>query len=228
MLLTLPYLFKYSSVMDLGVSEFAHEKRLSRGRVLQLIHAGAINARKVGAQWVIDSSELNHEPKISRPFSPKMSLAFLELLSKQELSSPLDPSERSRLLKRYQSLREHKDPALLLRSWLKKRALVSSFKASQKDLQKIREDARIYLSGSSQKNSKIGDGNIIEAYVEKQDLPELVKKYLLVESDKPNVIFRQIEGPMRPELLPALLISDLSDNYGPRERNLVKDLIREL
>ncbi len=214
--------------MELGVSQYAKQMNISRGRVLQLIYAGDVQARKIAGRWIINQSELGRHPKISRPLSPRMANAFLEILSKQEISIKLDPSERSRLSKKIKELKEHDDPALLLSSWLKKRGDFVALSANKNDLEKIRKQSEILLSGVSAFGSELSDVDKIEGYISKKDFSKIVRKYLLVKSDNPNVFLRQIEVSVREELVPGLTLSDLSDKYGPRERILVKNLISNL
>ncbi|MBU3646412.1 MAG: helix-turn-helix domain-containing protein [Candidatus Nanopelagicaceae bacterium] len=214
--------------MSLSVSQLARAKRLSRGRVLQLIHSGELKAVKIGSQWVIDDSALDYESKSSRPFSPRMARAFIEMMANQPLSVELDPAEKRRLEIKLKSLKEKSDPSISLRSWLKHRAASYSFNASKSDLEKLRRSKDILLTGLSDESIGIGNHEGLQGYVVNKNIQELQKRYLLVNSTKPNVILRQLHGPLNMKLLPALNLSDLSDINGPREKNAVKQLVREL
>lgn len=214
--------------MSLSVSQFAGAKKISRGRVLQLIHGGELNAVKVGSQWVIDESALEYESRSSRPFSPRIARAFIEMMANQPLSVEMDPAEKWRLEVKLKSLKEKSDPSNSIRSWLKNRAAIYSFNASKSDLEKLRRSGEILPSGSSDESIGIGNHEVLQGYVVNKSIPELQKRYLLVKSAKPNVILRQLHGPMNMKLLPALNLSDLADINGPREKNAIKKLVREL
>src|ERR1019366_9375501 len=178
--------------MDLGINEFAASKGVSPRRVLQLIHKGDIKARKISNRWIISPIELAVSPKVSRPLSPKMSLAMLELLSGQEFSNRLDPAEIRRLNIRLAELKKHRDPASLLRSWIKFDYEPIELQARQSDLIKLRESSLVVPSGASHPLSGMSDGDQLEAYVQKKYLQEVKKKFLLVSSEEPNVILKVI------------------------------------
>ncbi len=214
--------------MSLSVSQFAKAKGLSRGRVLQLIHRGELSAAKVGNQWVLDDSALDYESKSSRPLSPRMARAFIEMVANQPLSVEIDPAERRRLEIKIKSLKDQSDPSISLRSWLKNRAVVYSFNASKSDLERLRNSRDIVLSGSSGELSQIQNREFLEGYLLSEDIEELAKNYLLVKSSKPNVILRKLNGSMNIKLSPALNLSDLADINGPREKSVVKQLVRSL
>ena len=223
--LTLLLSIGYLCVMEIGVSEFAAAKGISRSRVLKLIQREDIKARKIGGYWVINNSELNYLPNSSRPFSPKMAKAFLNLLSDIPIEDKLDPAELARLKKRIKILKNEDDPSLLLRSWLVNRAQKVKLNANAIDLPKLRESKRLVLSGISNAQSKISDASLIEGYIQESSLQELKKKYLLVESENPNVLLHVVQNPVQDPLPLGYLLADLADHYGARERNRVKELV---
>jgi excisionase family DNA binding protein len=214
--------------MYMSVAEFAQIKGLSRGRILHLIQSGDIEARKIGGRWLIDESQLTFAPKVSRALSPKMQRALLQRLANSPISDPLHGSERLRLEKKISELKEHHDPALLLRSWVKVDEEVIKLSASAKDLLKLQSAQEMVPAGSSDPASKIFDQNSFEAYVERKNLQEILKLYLLVKSESPNVILRVIDQPIDLNLLPVKLILNLSHKYGARERKIVKEMIDQI
>lgn len=210
------------------MSEFAAAKGISRSRALKLIQRGDIKARKVGGHWVINNSELRYRPNSSRPFSPRMARAFVNLLSDLPMEGKLDPAELIRLKNRIKILKNEDDPSLLLRSWLVNRAQKVELNASAVDLPKLRESKGLVLSGISNPRSEISDASLIEGYVQESSLQELRKKYLLVESERPNVLLHVVKSPV-PEPLPlGYLLADLADHDGARERNRVKVLVKTI
>lgn len=214
--------------MSIGVSEFARVKGISRSRVLQLIQQGEIRASKVGSQWVIDNSQLRYRGNLSRPLNPKMAKALLQVLSGEEVPADLDPSEKSRIRDRVVLIKNTDDPAQIIRSWLRNRAQKVELSANPEDLQKLRISKKIVLSGVSSSKSKISDSNFVEAYIEESFLKDFKKKYLLVDSDKPNVILHLVQELVKDPLPIGYLIADLSEHLGSREKERVKELVREL
>lgn len=214
--------------MNMSVSEFAQAKGLSRGRILHLIQSGDIEARKIGGRWLIDESQLTFVPKVSRALSPKMQSALLQRMANSPISDPLHGSERLRLEKKIYELKEHPYPALLLRSWIKNDEEVIKLSASTKDLIKLQSAPEMVPAGSSDPASKIFDQNNFEGYVERKNLQEILKLYLLVKSESPNVILRVIDQPIDLNLLPVKLIFNLSHKYGARERKIVKEMINQI
>lgn len=83
------------------------------------------------------------------------------------------------------------------------------------------------LSRVSSSKSKISDFNFVEAYIEEAFLKGFKKKYLLVDSDKPNVILHLVQELAKDPLPIGYLIANLSEHLGPRERERVKELTRE-
>lgn len=226
--LTLLYLNEYSSVMDMSVSEFAKAKGLSRGRVLHLIHSGDIQAKKIGERWLINASELNYCPRASRPLSLKMRKAFLQRLANQQSSVPLDPAERSRIEARFRQLKNAADPALLLRSWIKESGEGIFLSGNKVDLAKLRVSDKLIAFGASNIEGGLVDNGLFEAYVERSKLQEVIKSYLLVKSDRPNVHLKVMDEPIEENMMPALLLVDLAQRYGARERNLVREKVKNL
>jgi hypothetical protein len=214
--------------MNMGVGDFAAAKGLSSRRVLQLIEQGDIKARKISNRWIIGPQELSLRPKASRPFSRKMSLSMLELLSGQAFSQHLDPAEARRLRIRFSQLQEHRDPASLLRSWIRFDSEPIELFARKVELAKLRKSSLIMASGASHPLSGMSDGDSFEAYVEKKYLQKIKKEFLLVNSEEPNIFLKVIDKPFPQELLFGLVLSDLAAKNGPRERNIVKELVQKL
>ena len=87
---------------------------------------------------------------------------------------------------------------------------------------------KIVLSGVSSSKSKISDSNFVEAYIKESFLKDFKKKYLSVDSDKPNVILHLVQELVKDPLPIGYLIADFSEHLGPREKERVKELVREL
>ena len=83
-------------------------------------------------------------------------------------------------------------------------------------------------SGASHPLSGMSDGDAFGAYVEKKFLQKVKKEFLLVSSQEPNIFLKVIDKPFPLELIFGLILSDLSAKNGPRERNMVKELVQKL
>ena len=208
--------------------EFAKEVGVSRSRVLQLIHKGDVRARRVANQWIIDSSQLDHKAASSRPLSRKMGEALMQILSGDPMPQGLDPAEKARLGKRIDQLKNHEDPSILLRSWLKNRAKKIELNANINDLPKLRMSNEIVLSGASNSKSGMSDSNILEAYIAESSLQEFRKKFLLVNSENPNILLHVVQKQVRNPLPLGYLLADLAESRGPRERDKVKALVKNI
>lgn len=214
--------------MEIDVREFAARKKISERRVLQLIEQGDLKARRLSSQWLINAADLSRRPNSSRPMSPKMSKAFLELLSQRRIQDPLDPAEKSRLNSRIKRMKSDHDPALLLSSWLRRRAEKQSYKISPIDLSNLAKDLDVIPSGLSDSRSGISSQDFFEGYVLKKDLQKLRRKYLLVSSDQPNVILRAIEYKLPRPIPIGYVIADLAEHEGAREQSQVASLVMEI
>ncbi len=66
-------------------------------------------------------------------------------------------------------------------------------------------------------------------YVSIEDADGLMRDWLLVESDRPNVKLHVVESLPDENRLPlAWVLADLADRGGPREDQRVRDLVKEI
>lgn len=208
--------------------EFAIRKKISERRVLQLIGQGDLKARRLSSQWLIDAAELSRRPNSSRPMSPKMSKAFLELLSQKKNQDPLDPSEKSRLKCRLKKMKLDHDPVLLLNSWLRKRAEIQNYKINLVDLSNLASDLDVIPSGVSDSRSGISSQDFFEGYVLKKDLGKLRRKYFLVASEQPNVILRIVDYELPRPIPIGYVIADLAEHNSARENFQAESLVKKV
>lgn len=215
----------------LSVAEAAARLGVSPARVRQRIKDGSLIAERVGHQWGIPAQVLQDgAAKRSRPMSPRMAWALIALLSG---SNPqVSPAERLRLRKRAEQLRQSDDPVSLLRSWASNRAERRKYSAAEPDLDELRADDRLHLSGLSAPDAGVIAPRLVEAYVDASDLAGLIDDYFLVrpEDYRGNVVLHVIEGnspqfPHGPEVSWALLAADLAEHSGSRERARAAELV---
>lgn len=185
-----------------------------------------MRAEKIGSSWVIPEAELSRKAPVSRPLSPANSWSFIALLSGNEPAG-LDPKARWRLDRKRVVLAEDQDPAVLLVSWLRKRAPVIALHADPQDLDGLRRDHRLVLPGISDDRAGLSSGHEVEAYVDPDLAEEIKNDYLLAEAGSPNVWLHlarvEPDGSGRAPL--GLVMADLADHGGPREHQRVRELL---
>ncbi len=157
-----------------------------------------------------------------------MSKAFLDLLSNSEMPANLDPAEKIRLRKRLKILKEDPEPALLLKSWLRKRAEVHSYSINIADLARLGLDAGVIPSGVSDSRSGLTANNFFEGYARKRNIESIEKRHLLVPSEKPNVILRIVDEELPRPIPYGYVLVDLADHYEVRDRAQVLSLLQKL
>ncbi|MGH1564611.1 helix-turn-helix domain-containing protein [Mumia sp. DW29H23] len=209
----------------IGVREAAERLAISPRRVHQRIEDGTLPAVRVGNQWAIDPARLPlAAPKPSRPLSPRMAWALLDLLAGG--SPAVASTERARLHAYAERLRAADDPAALLRGWMARRADRREFRVAASDLDDLRDDERVHRSGVSAEGSFIVSGTL-EAYAATADLDDLVDDYFLVPADRQegNVVLHVVDVVPDTTRWPVLA-TDLAEHLGSRESARATELVR--
>ena len=215
--------------MEVSVGEVADRLGVSPRRVRERIELGDLEARRVGRSWVVDESQIARSRRVSRPMSVRVAWAFLDLLAGGRAESVSQP-ERSRLQRKQEQLVSSVDdgPALV-RSWLRRRAMPLWLSAPTSDLEDLRQDNRLVLSGVSDARSGISAAEVVEAYVNRRNLAAVQSEYLLSLRGRHNVLLHVMDVPMPSDPVPLpVLIADLADHDGPRESAAAAALIRHL
>jgi excisionase family DNA binding protein len=228
----LPFAWPYSCVMrssdvkDVSVKEAASWLGVSERRVQALIEAERLSARRVGRSWLVPIAELPRVRYRSRPLSPRMARALLDSLS--GVPATVSASERGRLRGRLHALLQEDDPASLLRSWLAAAAPpIRRFLVAPADLPDLSDDLRVVPGGSSDSRSGIAVVGEFEGWVAADNLEDLQREFLLIESSRPNVLLHVApELPPRPLPL-GWVLADLSAHGGTRESAAVWRLLAE-
>lgn len=217
---------------SIGVTDAAERLGVSRQRVLAMIRSGLLPAVKIGNSYNIDAAAVaRHRKASSRPLSPRMATALLELAAheKPEVTAP----ELSRLRHRLNRLRDaaladEGDPVGTLRDWLASRARRMEMSAAGTDLTEIAQDPRLTLSGVSDPRAAMLSGGIVEGYVREQDAEDFFAAHFIVQassSSQANVI-AHITNQVPP--LSALLVAaDLADHREGREERQARTVLRE-
>jgi excisionase family DNA binding protein len=127
------------------------------------------------------------------------------------------------------------DLAAHLRSLLRSRAERRLFHSSPRDLDDLRSDHRISLSGISLPDSGIASGDIVEGYVSDHHLNDLVDDFLLSDArhGEANVVLHVVDAAAAPDWRVEsnnwlLLAADLAEHHRPREIARAAQIVREV
>lgn len=127
-------------------------------------------------------------------------------------------SSRNRAVQRLAQTVASRDHEALL-AWLGNRASRRVFVAAPGDLDNLRADERLEISGVSHRASGMEDPRVVEGYVASDEVDAVVADYWLERpsvDDRPNVVLHV--SPVRPPAIgDALLAADLAEHLGPRE-----------
>ena len=124
--------------------------------------------------------------------------------------------------------------ATLLRSWLRNRAERRLYRASPRDLPDLREDDRTTLSGVSHAGSGMAPGDLVEGYLDIDDLAAVIDDYLLsplTNGRDANVVLHVTAGAFPAAIggiVPLMLAADLAEHRSPREESRSTAILREL
>lgn len=205
-----------TAAQHLGISEQEVRRRLVAGRM---------RGEKVSGVWLIDPGSLPTVPaNRGRPLDAASAWALAAAADGQSLDR-LSAVQRHRSLRRLAKLAESPDPLPLVRSWMAQRA--DKLRLSAADLDGVRADRRVVLSGVSDPRSGIFAPDTVEGYVLRGDVEQLRREHLLVPADsgRANVLLRVVTE--LPEPLPWLIVvADLADG-GPREAQQAENLLAE-
>lgn len=211
--------------MEVDVAEAARMMGVSAVRARQLAREGRLRARRVGGRWLIDGTSLPSAPRRGRPMSPRIAWALVEI-GAGGAADWVDPRESYRLRRALDRLVADSEPELLLRSWLASRAERLLLSASEIDV--LRTDPRLVMSGLSDGRSGLSAAGDVEAYIRAAEVVSVRRDHLLIEAGSgANVILHA--SPVVPDRpVPLLLLAaDLADHDGPRELARARQLIAD-
>ena len=211
--------------MDVELAEAARMMGVSAVRARQMAREGRLRARRVGGRWLVDAASLPSAPRRGRPMSVRIAWALVEL-SAGGAAEWVEPRESYRLRRALDRLVTDDEPEMLLRSWLASRAERQLLSASEVD--GLRADPRLALSGLSDERSGLSAASNVEAYVRAEDAAAVRRDHLLIDSgSNANVVLHvSPRVPARP--VPVLLLAaDLADHDGPRELARARELVAD-
>lgn len=211
--------------MDIELAEAARMMGVSAVRARQLAREGRLRARRVGGRWLVDAASVPSAPRRGRPMSPRIAWALVEI-SRGGSADWIEPRESYRLRQALDRLVADGEPEMLLRSWLAVRAERDLMSASEIDA--LRDDPRLVLSGLSDERFGLSAAADVEAYVRAEDAVAVRRDHLLVDAgSNANVVLHV--SPLLPDRpVPLLLLAaDLAEHDGPRELARARELIAD-
>ena len=198
---------------------------VSAVRARQLAREGRLRARRVGGRWLVDAASLPSAPRRGRPMSVRIAWALVEL-SAGGAAEWVEPRESYRLRRALDRLVTDDEPEMLLRSWLASRAERQLLSASEVD--GLRADPRLALSGLSDERSGLSAARNVEAYVRAEDAAAVRREHLLIDSGSNANVVLHVSPRVPDRPVPVLLLAaDLADHDGPRELARARELIAD-
>jgi len=221
-----------SGIQYISPSDAARRLGITPRRVYMLVAAERLRAERIGGRLLIDEGGVNARlatlPRMGRPFSAGRAWGLI-LLAGGQNPPGLDPSTKSKLRR---VLRGH--DLWSIRSKLAGRAERRRFRAHSSDLPRI--DAEPGIVGTGPRYAaEAGLGLIandapVEIYVDRRLADQLVKKYRLAASLRPNVLLRVVPDKVRPwldaRIAPRLAVAlDLAEDPDPRSQDVAREAL---
>jgi excisionase family DNA binding protein len=219
----------------LSVREAARALVVSDRRVRALIRAGSLAAQQVGGRWLLSRADIERRGRRrgrpGRPLGERNAWALLARLSGSEWPE-LSRWDRSRSKQRLAGR-----SLLSLADELRDRAEPHFFRGDERVVERLRNDPNIVLSGvnaAAHYDVDVRAPGIVEAYVGRDRLGELVYRYALRPADiaDANVALRVVDGsvPRAPSgvALAAAVALDLLESPDDRSRRAGRALARRL
>lgn len=218
----------------LTVAQVANRLGVSVSRVNKLVSTGDLRSNQLGAITIIREADverrLSLQPGDGRRLTPPNAWGVLAMAS-GERAPWLSPDTRYRLRR---LLDKHGLPAL--RARLTERGEPRGFRAHPSTLRAVRNDDALMLTGvTAAAELRLGllAGETIDAYVAERDLPRIIARHRLRESQDPNVVLRAVSSSLssRPpgHIAPKAVVAlDLLEEEDPRSRQIGRELLGRL
>jgi hypothetical protein len=228
--------------MEVPVSEVAQRLGVSAQRVRAMLRDGRLHGRRVGGIWFVDEGQLLRPRRLGRPLSSRNAWAVVLAVARSGApgagprvdvfwpqphtqNDPLSQPDRSKLRQRLNRLVGNPDAPRLLSSWLAGRAQPITVSAPEPAALVLEPD--LVASGVSDARAEMSGGGEAEYYAQPGTLPQVLRRHLLVEDPKGQVILREAGVRLDAPVPLLLLAADLADRGGPREMRRAAELIEE-
>lgn len=184
--------------MELTTHEAAGRLNVHPSRVRALIQAGALRARRVGSQWLIDAESLDRQASLiagratGRSMSQRIAWATAAVVD--GMADGLVASERYRLRRRLADTDLSVETA---QRWLSRRAdVIARYRVGERDIADVVGHDDVVATGVSAAADYglgLGTGGSGDAYVISRVRDRLVRDYSLIPSAKGNFTLRVVD-----------------------------------
>lgn len=215
------------------VSEAADILDVHPSRIRAMVKAGQLDAEKLAGRWFVNRSSLERRCSVDspdgRPFSPINAWALLSLAEGRR-ADWVDKSSQSRL-------RGH----LRRRPWeelvprLRSRASSVRLRAHPSALDRLVQESGVILAGISAAGRygiEIQPSDELEAYVYEARADELIQRYRMEPSERPNVVFHVVPDDVPSDWQEcvggAVSAIDLIESLDPRSRRAGKEYLNDI
>jgi hypothetical protein len=218
---------------EVPVAEAARALGISDRRIRAMVRTGVLRGRRFAGRWIIHGADVErrgHEgSRPGRPLSPLNAWALLQRLSSGAWP-PLPAWERSRLQRKL-----GRRSVLSLADELRGRAQREHFRADPRILERLLGDHALVRSGvsaASEYHIDVRAPGVVEGYVPRDRLGDLVYRYALRPADPgdANVILRSVDPRVLlpgERIAPAAAVAlDLLESPDPRSRRAGRELAR--
>jgi len=214
----------------LSAADAALQLDLDPSRVRAMAHSGQLVAKKIGGRWLIDQSSVEHrresEVVDGRPFSAPNAWALLCLAEGESV----DWVSRSALSRLRSALRNRGLHGLAPR--LRSRAQPMYLRAHPAALDRMASEPDVVRAGVSAASGvgiDVLPSEELDVYLPSGRVEDVVSKYGLEASDRPNVVLRVIADvdpfPWQDCVGPAVVAIDLFESHDPRSRRAAQQFL---
>ena len=226
--------------MEVTTREAAQRLNVHRSRVRALIASGALRARRVGSQWLIDADSLDRQAALvggnatGRSMSTRIAWATAALVD--GLDDNLVATERYRLRRR---LADTQPTVEMVQRWLSRRADdATRYRIGERDIDAVLCEDGVVSTGVSASDAYglgLGTGGSGDAYVTGEVQDRLVRGYALIPSSRGNLTLRVMNSAWHLDsattadgrrVAPRLIVgADLADDTDVRTQTAGRQLI---
>lgn len=226
--------------MELTTREAAERLNVNQSRVRALVSSGTLDARRMGAQWLVDADSVDRQAALTTAKATSRAMAHRVAWACGDLADGggagwLSAGERSRLRKRLRGTASVE----VVQKWLSSRSTGTlRFRVGEADLAELVGEEGVVGTGVSSAAAYglgIGTGGGGDAYVTREVADRLRRDYFLIESASGNLVLRITDGDLHlatartvdgRRTAPRLIVGvDLADDRDPRTRAAGRALV---
>ncbi len=213
-----------------SAAEAASKLKVHPSRVRAMAQARQLDSKKIAGRWLIDQASLDRrcdsEVVDGRPYSPANAWALLCLADGRQVDW-VGPSALSRLRRKLKSY-----GLFALAPRLRLRAQVMSFWVHPAVFRRLVMEPDVVKAGAgaaAEYGIDIQASDELDIYIPRRRVDDIVAKYQLKPSDRPNIVLRVVEDDQgfdwRRGVGGALVAVDLFESQDPRSRRAAREFL---